>query len=146
MIFNYIWQQEKAVNEIDVISHPFNREKLKQLEQTLQHSTTISVIDPKNNRTKLLAVPLIETITAMGHQSKICTTAGERFFLSKKLKELGDLEQQQLFRINNSTILNLTHAASFAAGQHARLEVQTKTGNTYIVSRHYAKQIKERFR
>ncbi|MCS8617997.1 LytTR family transcriptional regulator DNA-binding domain-containing protein [Latilactobacillus curvatus] len=46
-------------------------------------------------------------------------------------------------RINNTTILNLQQVANFAVGSNVRLVVYTQSGRQYIVSRYYAKQIKE---
>lgn len=68
----------------------------------------------------------------------------QEYILQKRLKDLTDLENLNFYRINNSQILNLNAVHSFQLGEHARLEVHTKTGSTYVVSRHYAKKIKEK--
>ena len=78
--------------------------------------------------------------------SKVITTQGTTYFLSKRLKDLKSLEREHFYRINNAVILNLAQVDSFVAGTYARLEVETISKNSYTVSRHYAKYIKERFK
>ncbi|AQP53580.1 LytTR family DNA-binding domain-containing protein [Vagococcus penaei] len=143
MKVNYQWNQDMSKNEIDIISHPANELLLSRLKQSVtQH--LLSVIDPRNNRTVMLNVTDIEVIETLGHLSFIITRTGESYHYQKRLKDLTYLEAYNLVRINQSTILNLDELVSFTVEQHARLEVCTKNGNQYIVSRHYAKKIKER--
>ncbi|WP_420167129.1 LytTR family DNA-binding domain-containing protein [Bacillus coahuilensis] len=86
----------------------------------------------------------IEVITSLGHLSKVILSNQEEYLLDMRLKELKQFEANGLFRINNSTILNLSQISSFRSGDYARLEVYTKNDKKYLVSRHYAKLIKER--
>ncbi|MEE6695463.1 LytTR family DNA-binding domain-containing protein [Pediococcus acidilactici] len=46
-------------------------------------------------------------------------------------------------RINNSTILNINQVTEFKTAKYARIEVHTKNAECFIVSRHYAKKVKE---
>ncbi|MGG5180772.1 LytTR family DNA-binding domain-containing protein [Bacillus sp. MM09(2025)] len=145
MKLRFIWNQEKDVTEVDVISHPHNQERLQKIEALLETPPSLTVKDPKNDRQSLLPLQQIEAISALGHLSKVVTADGRTYFLNKRLKDLKWLEHEHFFRINNAVILNLTQVHSFAAGTYARLEVETLSQNSYTVSRHYAKYIKERF-
>ncbi|WHF27622.1 LytTR family DNA-binding domain-containing protein [Bacillus altitudinis] len=146
MKFRFFWNQEKDVTEVDVISHPHNQERLQKMTSMLETSTSLTVKDPKNDRQSLLPLEQIEAISALGHMSKVITTQGKTYFLSKRLKDLKSLEREHFYRINNAVILNLAQVDSFVAGTYARLEVETISKNSYTVSRHYAKYIKERFK
>lgn len=144
MKLTYIWKKDRSKDVVEVISHPANEQRLKQMAATLEVAETIQVKDPITDRTEKIPLAEVEAIFALGHISKVLTISGKEYFLQKKLKELTDLEKGTCFRINNSTILNLKHVRSFSAGSYARLEVGTNTNNMYIVSRHYAKLIKGR--
>lgn len=79
----------------------------------------------------------------MAHLSKVTTINHEIFYTQGPLKQFEALKNTTLIRINNGTIINLALIISFNNGKYARLEVQTKT-RAFIVSRHYAKQLKEK--
>ncbi|TYS29399.1 LytTR family DNA-binding domain-containing protein [Bacillus pumilus] len=146
MKLRFIWNQEKDVTEVDVISHPHNQERLQKIEAILETHPSLTVKDPKNDRQSLLPLEQIEAISALGHMSKVLTANRQTYFLNKRLKDLKWLENEHFFRINNAVILNLAQVHSFVAGTYARLEVETMSQNSYTVSRHYAKYIKERFK
>lgn len=142
MRLNIIWNKQKEKDCIDIISHPVNQALVTSWQNQPQ-PTTLQAIHPSNQRTVLVALTEIEAIEAMGHMSKIRLLSGADVWLQKKLKDLAYLEASGFYRINNSTILNIQQISAFSAGQHARLEVFTNNQQCYIVSRHYAKQIKE---
>ncbi|OEC03590.1 hypothetical protein GY31_01235 [Lysinibacillus sphaericus] len=144
MKFNFIWKNKQSSSEIDIISNPSNKALLSTLEQHYLQSIPLSATDFKTNRQVLIELHTIEAIEAAGHFTKIFLIDGTELLLNKILKELAYLESFRLVRINNSMILNLNQIQSFASGSHARLEVITKQQNKYMVSRHYAKSIKER--
>jgi DNA-binding LytR/AlgR family response regulator len=144
MKINFIWDKERAIDEIEIIANPFNKEKLVTLRDGLSSNTTLNVQNPKNNRKLTIDIQQIEVIQSLGHLSKLVLVNNEEYLLQKRLKELQALEANGLYRINNSTILNLSQVTSFRSGDYARLEVFTKSNNNYLVSRHYAKLIKER--
>jgi two-component system, LytTR family, response regulator len=144
MNINYIWKDDQPANEIDMISNPINENMLLKLEKSINSSLSLKAINPKNNRLIVVELEKIESIESLGHLSKLVLDDGSELWLKKILKELSYLEQFDFFRINNSTILNLLHIDSFRSGNYARLEVFTKNNHKYIVSRHYAKKIKER--
>ncbi|MFJ3390701.1 LytTR family DNA-binding domain-containing protein [Lysinibacillus sp. NPDC086135] len=144
MKFNYIWKNNQSSSEIEIISNPSNKELLSTIEQQFFQSTTLSATDLKTNRQVMIELNNIEAIEASGHFTKVFLLNGTELLLNKILKELSYLESFGLVRINNSMILNLHQIRSFASGSHARLEVITKQQNKYIVSRHYAKSIKEK--
>ncbi|MFB7158697.1 LytTR family DNA-binding domain-containing protein [Lysinibacillus sp. NPDC056232] len=143
MKFNYIWKNNQSSSEIEIISNPSNKELLSTIEQHFFQSITLSATDFKTNRQVMIELNDIEAVEASGHFTKILLIDGTELLLNKILKELSYLESFGLVRIN-SMILNLNQIRSFASGSHARLEVITKQQNKYIVSRHYAKSIKEK--
>ena len=144
MNINFTWVKEKALNEIDIFANPKHKTKLERLEIQLKQEQEIVAIDPKNNRSIKLPLDQIVSFETMGHLVKVSLINQQDYLIQKRLKELSFLESQNFYRINNSQILNLNCVQSFQLGEHARLEVHTKTGVTYVVSRHYAKKIKER--
>lgn len=141
---NHIWNELKSRDEIDLISHPVNQEKLEKIVTYLNKDMQLNVIELKNNRTVLIHVSDIEVITSLGHMSQVLTVEGKQYYLNKRLKELGYLEKESLFKINQSTILNLETIIEFNVEQYSRLMVTTKSEHDYLISRHYAKTIKER--
>lgn len=141
---NHIWNELKSRDEIDLISHPVNQEKLEKIVTYLNKDMQLNVIELKNNRTVLIHVSDIEVITSLGHMSQVLTVEGKLYYLNKRLKELGYLEKESLFKINQSTILNLETIVEFNVEQYSRLMVTTKSEHDYLISRHYAKTIKER--
>lgn len=145
MKFIYIWKNNKPASEIEIVSNPANKNLLSTFEQRFFQSQTLNATDFKTNRQVMIELGDIEVMEASGHFTTIFLIDGTKLLLNKILKELSYLESFALVRINNSMILNLKHVQSFASGSHARLEVITKQQNKYIVSRHYAKAIKEKF-
>jgi DNA-binding LytR/AlgR family response regulator len=141
---HYTWVKEKAINELDIFSHPENKQQLLQLEKQLQQEKELIAIDPKNNRSVKLPMGQVVAFETMGHLVQVTLCDQRTYLLQKRLKELSGLESLNFYRINNSQILNLTMVQAFQLGEHARLEVHTKTNAVYVVSRHYAKKIKER--
>lgn len=144
MHINFTWIKEKALNEIDIFANPANEAKLTNLEKCLQLKQKIVITDPKNNRSLKLPLSQIELFEALGHQVKVILSNQQSGILQNRLKELSHLESENIYRINNSQILNLNCVLAFRLGAHARLEVHTRSGSAYVVSRHYAKKIKER--
>ena len=144
MKLKFIWDKKQEIDEIEIKAHPVNKEKLESLKQELSPSMTLNVQNPKNNRKLRINIQQVEVIVSLGHLSKIVLISKEEYLLQKRLKELLTLEANGFFRINNSTILNLSQVDSFSSSEYARLEVFTKTNNRYLVSRHYAKLIKEK--
>ena len=144
MNINFTWVKEKPLNEIDICANPENKSKLQVLEKHLQQEKIILATDPKNNRSVKVPLTQIEAFETMGHLAKVILTNQQTYLLQKRLKELVHFESDHFFRINNSQILNLNSVHSFQLGDHARLEVHTKTTTVYVVSRYYAKNIKEK--
>lgn len=144
MKLNFIWDKKQEINKVDIKAHPVNKDKLETLKQGICTDVTLNVQNLKNNRKLRIDIHQIEVIVSLGHLSKILLASKEEYLLQKRLKELQTLEANGFFRINNSTILNLSQVASFRSSEYARLEVFTKNDNKYLVSRHYAKLIKEK--
>ena len=146
MNIHYHWNQELSLKEMSIHLNPQNQFVAEQVSRIFAEIPELTVINPTNDRRSRLAIMRILIIESMDHLSKIYTIEDQLFYIKGRLHDFTYLEDHQFFRINNSTILNLSEMVSFKNGQHARLEVQTKNGQIYFVSRHYAKQLKEKLR
>lgn len=144
MKFNFTWSKEIASDEVLITANPSNKTKILEIQQHFDQENELLVLDPRNNRSKKIDLMEVVTFEAMGHVAKVSLDNQQHYIIQKRLKELTFLEKAGFHRINNSQILNLQQVESFGLGEHARLEVFTKTNQHYIVSRHYAKTIKER--
>lgn len=144
MKINYHWNEKQAVDQVELISHPSNQEFISKLTLNRQSVQKLTLINPLNNRQELVDISEIESFQTLGHLSKVYLNNQREYFYSKILKELFELEEWGFYRVNQSTILNLKAVNSFASESHARLAVVLNNGKSYIVSRHYAQNIKER--
>lgn len=141
---NNIWSDLKSIDEIDIVSHPKNEKTIDRIEAYLKKGTQINVLEIKTNRIVLIQVSEIESIILIGHISQVLTLEGYNYYLNKRLKDLSYLQSESLFKVNQSTILNLETIVKFNVEQHSRLMVTTNSKNDYLISRHYAKNIKEK--
>lgn len=141
---NNIWSDLKSIDEIDIVSHPKNEKTIDRIESYLKKGTQINVHEIKTNRIVLIQVSEIESIISIGHISQVLTLEGYNYYLNKRLKDLSYLQSESLFKVNQSTILNLETIVKFNVEQHSRLMVTTNSKNDYLISRHYAKNIKEK--
>lgn len=80
MKINFHWNNEKAIDEVDLISHPHNKEQLLKLKASLEQEKTLLVTHPSNNRKQLIPISQIEAITSLGHLTKVLTIENEFFF------------------------------------------------------------------
>lgn len=144
MKFNFHWNATKDTNQVDLISHPDNKELLHSLENYINKDRTLLVTHPSSGRHQVIQVSDIESVTSLSHLSKITLKNQDSFFYSKRLKELSFLESYDLFQINQSTLINLREIKLFQTEKYARIELITKSNQHYMVSRHYAKTIKEK--
>lgn len=143
MKINYSWDITYKTDEVAIQANPVNKKIIQQIENYLIQEPQLEVINPKNERKMKLAYSQIQTIEAMDHLSKVYTQDNKVYYTKGRLKELEKLSNYGIIRINNSTMLNLREIQSFKSGKYSRLEVLTKNMQVHLVSRHYAKQIKE---
>lgn len=144
MKITYLWDMKQSLNEMTILANPDNQSTVEGLINPLKQEETLSVLHPSNDRKHLLKLTEVESFESFGHLCKVFTKEQEVYFIQKRLKEISKMPFSQFQQINNTTILNMTIIQSFNAGEHARLEIHTVSKQTYIVSRHYAKQIKEK--
>lgn len=137
------WDEKMTLNEVNIRIHPVNKNIVQRIEKVLKEDSAVEVINPKNERMVIIDCSSIYLIEAMDHLSKLITIDDEVFYIKGRLKDLEGKLQKKVLRINNSTLLNINEIESFKNGNHARLEVHTKNQQVHIVSRHYAKNIKE---
>ncbi|OFI50025.1 hypothetical protein BG261_10295 [Floricoccus tropicus] len=143
MKINYLWKKELGLDEIDIISNPYNKEKLEKIEKYLNFDLKLSAIDIRNNRSVILELEEIESFESMGHMCKINCIDGRLFHYPNRLKDLSYLEKYKFSMINQSTVFNLSQVKFFSVEKNARLQITSKGDNDYLVSRHYAKKVKE---
>lgn len=144
MKITYQWNELQPLNEIEIIANQQNRTEVKKVAQHFESAAVLSVINPTNDRKLLIPLTDVECFESFGHLCKVFTKDQEVYLIQKRLKEIPKMNFHGFQQINNATILNLALIHSFHSGEHARLEVQTTTNQSYVVSRHYAKQIKEK--
>lgn len=143
MKINYFWDKQYSLDEVGIQINPKNQSLSVALESYLNQENNFEVINPSNNRKSIINYLDVYLIEAMDHLSKIYTTDERVFYAKGRLKEFEKLSAIGVVRINNATMLNLNMIESFDTERYARLDVHTKMGETHIVSRHYANQIKE---
>lgn len=140
----YQWDPLQPLNEVNIIANEKNQAEVEKISKHLNTVTNLSVINPTNDRKLLLPLTEIECFESFGHLCKVFTKEQDVYLIQKRLKEIPKMNLHHFQQINNATILNIAMIQSFRSGEHARLEVHTTTNQSYIVSRHYAKQIKEK--
>ncbi|RRK09686.1 LytTR family transcriptional regulator [Lactiplantibacillus garii] len=139
MKIEYDWRAGMDRETLYVTAHPSNRQWVTKL----LHQEQLTVQSALNGHTYRLDYHEIVTITALTQQSCVRTLSGQTYYVAGRLKALQYLAAAGLMRINNTTILNLALITNFGTEKYARLVVETTTGQQLIVSRHYAKQIRE---
>ncbi|GGI65183.1 hypothetical protein GCM10011482_08370 [Enterococcus alcedinis] len=144
MKITYQWDPLQPLNEVNIIANEKNQAEVEKISKHLNTVTNLSVINPTNDRKLLLPLTEIECFESFGHLCKVFTKEQDVYLIQKRLKEIPKMNLHHFQQINNATILNIAMIQSFHSGEHARLEVHTTTNQSYIVSRHYAKQIKEK--
>ncbi|MEG0294962.1 LytTR family DNA-binding domain-containing protein [Enterococcus sp.] len=144
MKITYQWDPLQPLNEVNIIANEKNQAEVEKIAKHLNTVINLSVINPTNDRKLLLPLTEIECFESFGHLCKVFTKEQDVYLIQKRLKEIPKMNLHHFQQINNATILNIAMIQSFHSGEHARLEVHTTTNQSYIVSRHYAKQIKEK--
>ena len=132
------WDLKQAIDKATITLHPDNKKYASKITRSFNFKDQVEVINPKNERR--LKIYLIE---AMDHLSKLYTVNNQVYYIRGRLKDLEKLALKNLMRINNSTILNMDQVTEFKKATYARIEVHTKNAESFIVSRHYAKKVKE---
>lgn len=141
------WKSEYPKDEIKIESNPINKGIVQKIESIIAPKPELLLIDWRTDDKLLISIDKIESIESFAHISKVKLIDFEiKYHLNKRLKELEYLEEYNFQRINNSTILNLNEISVFSVITNARLEIKTIKNNSYIVSRHYSKIIKERLK
>jgi|GEM_PF-636362 len=138
------WKKEIPRNEMHIHANPDDKETVQSVLDRMEKGEKITLVNPVNNRSIVMDIRRIESIETYDGSS-IVKVAGEarEYMIPKRLKELEHLGRLGLLRVSNSVMLNVSHIQSFEVIGNARLEVETKGKQKYIVSRHYASRIKE---
>lgn len=139
-----VWDKTISLNELILNAHPENKTKVDMLLTKLEQKKHIALINPTNNRTVKVDIDSILTIESYTQLSIVkLSNDKQEYYIQKRLKDLDQLNQYGLFRINNSMMINISKIKSFQAVENARLEMITQDNQIYTVSRYYAKKIKE---
>lgn len=144
MFIKLVWKKEVPETEMQVLANPEKKEAVENILRNIREEKMFTVIEERSNRSIKVRVSEIEMILSDGSRSMVVMPIikGD-YYLQKRIKELGDLSKYGIIRINQSMLLNIKQIKSFSVIDNARLEVETVAKNRYIVSRSYAKKIKE---
>lgn len=144
MFIKLVWKKEVPETEMQVLANPEKKVAVENILRNIREEKMFTVIEERSNRSIKVRVSEIEMILSDGSRSMVVmpTIKGD-YYLQKRIKELGDLSKYGIIRINQSMLLNIKQIKSFSVIDNARLEVETVAKNRYIVSRSYAKKIKE---
>lgn len=140
---DFKWDWKQAIDKATVTLHPSNKKYIGKITRSFNFENQIEVIHPKNKRKLKIDGSQIYLIEAMDELSKLYTVNNQIYYIKGRLKDLESLSLKNLIRINNSTILNINQVTEFKTAKYARIEVHTKNAECFIVSRHYAKKVKE---
>lgn len=143
MRINYTWDSTYTKDQVGIRLNPDNQELIPGLEQWAAQTVTLAVTDSLTSRHSQLPYHDVVCIRALDQMSRVFAVDGRTYDTVGRLKALNHLRAYGLWRINNTTILNCRLITSFGTEKYARLTVTTTTGATFMVSRHYAKQILE---
>ncbi|WP_424348817.1 LytTR family transcriptional regulator DNA-binding domain-containing protein [Latilactobacillus sp. 5-91] len=144
MHFIFKWGSNYSPETVVIQGHSKHQELIESALKSLQFDQTIQVRNRQNERQQKISLDTVEAFTSMGHLSKVYTVDGSIYYYGSTLKQMAVFNQMGFSRINNTTVLNLNQVVNFKAGKNAKLSVFTQLGKEYVVSRHYAQQIKER--
>ena len=137
------WDLKQAIDKATITLHPDNKKYASKITRSFNFKDQVEVINAKNERRLKIDISQIYLIEAMDHLSKLYTVNNQVYYIRGRLKDLEKLALKNLMRINNSTILNMDQVTEFKKATYARIEVHTKNAESFIVSRHYAKKVKE---
>lgn len=127
-----------------VVTNPAEQQRWEEIDKAISHlERQLVVINPKNNRNVQIQPSSILAIESEDRMCNVRVISGESYLLGKRLKYVEeDMDSSQFLKINNSTMINVKHIKTFAATDHARIQVELKDGSSYYVSRYYIKNFR----
>lgn len=127
-----------------VVTNPAEQQRWEEIDNAISHlEKQMVVINPKNNRNVQIQPSSILAIESEDRMCNVRVISGESYLLGKRLKYVEeDMDSSQFLKINNSTMINVKHIQTFAATDHARIQVELKDGSSYYVSRYYIKNFR----
>lgn len=124
---------EKAIKKVE-------KENKFKLYENLLHNINPNVTDKKmairvKNDTIFIKMSDVSYIQADGNYSTIYLTNGEKYYISKTLKEIDEFttDLKAFIRINKSVIINSTQCIKYQKGEAATISL--KSGETFEISR-----------
>lgn len=141
MKFNVRFNNNVNKDVINLESHEINKELVNDLINIFE--TKITLIDIKTNKFIKVSVNQIESIESFTHLSKVNLVDDSLFYIKGRIKEFSNFTQYKIVKINNSQLFNLSHINQFSSDKASRLLVISNSNKEYIVSRYYAREIKE---
>ncbi len=122
---------------------PFEDEEIRRAKSLLR-SIGQEISGELDGKTYLLELPDVLYVESVDRKSFIYT-ADEAYETSLKLYEFEErFPESSLFRSAKSQILNISHISALRPDFNGKLEVSLDNGEKLIVSRQYARQLKER--
>ncbi|WP_180946936.1 LytTR family DNA-binding domain-containing protein [Peptostreptococcus faecalis] len=138
------WKKEIHINELHISANPENKKEVEGLLKQFEDKNIITLINPINDMKVKVEINQIESIETFSNYSIVVLyNEKNHYMIQKRLKDLEYLNKFGIVRISNSVMVNINRIKQFKSSENARLEVETKTNKKYVVSRHYAKKIKE---
>ncbi|MBE7684357.1 LytTR family DNA-binding domain-containing protein [Paenibacillus sp. P13VS] len=127
-----------------IVTNPAEQQRWEEIDKAISHlEKQLVVINPKNNRNVQIQPSSILAIESEDRMCNVRVVSGESYLLGKRLKYVEeDMDSSQFLKINNSTMINVKHIQTFAATDHARIQVELKDGSSYYVSRYYIKNFR----
>lgn len=138
--YKFIFNMKQNEDLVEIITHPKNEKQLKGL---LNKNDILSLMDSRRNKYVNISAQKIESISSFTHVSKVKLIDEKIYFIKGRLKDLDHLKSYNLLRINNSQMINLQEVVEYHLDKGSRIILTCKSRNEYVVSRHYAKEIKE---
>ncbi|WP_433945069.1 LytTR family DNA-binding domain-containing protein [Paenibacillus sp. SN-8-1] len=145
-----IFEADSTINRniAKVTTHPEEKGTWSSMKEALRGcDKQIIVINAKNDRN--VQIPL-NSIAAIQSEDRMCCVHlhnGEKYLLSKRLKVVEEeLGASDFLKINNQTIINTKYIKEFFSTEHARIKAVLTDNTSYLVSRHYIKQFRGKFK
>lgn len=130
-------------NEIEIHSHPENKDISLKLKRFVEGENKIALINASNNRNVNIPLSQVLCFQSEGNMCGVKTKDGEMYLINKRLKEIDAIGYSSFLKINNQTIINTNEIQEFVSASNARLMVTLKDNSNFYVNRFYVKSLKE---
>ncbi|MGK0554359.1 LytTR family transcriptional regulator DNA-binding domain-containing protein [Macrococcus capreoli] len=141
MKINIQYNNHLIENLVNIETHETNKELINNFVNIFE--TKVTLLDIRMNKSIRTNINNIESIETFTHLSKVNLIDKSQYYIKGRLKDFENFNQYKIVRINNNQMFNLYHLYSISVDKGSRLIIQSSSQNEFIVSRFYAKKIKE---